>query len=51
MAAVSGVGVTNVFVDIDSAEVPILDGSALPFVEMLRRPGSRNRGSASRRCA
>lgn len=37
MAALSGVGVTNVYVDIDSAEVPILDGSALPFVEMLRQ--------------
>ena len=32
MAALAGVGVTNVFVDIDGAEVPILDGSALPFI-------------------
>jgi UDP-3-O-[3-hydroxymyristoyl] N-acetylglucosamine deacetylase len=39
LAALSGVGVTNVFVEIDRAEVPILDGSALPFVEMLRRAG------------
>ena len=44
MAALAGVGVTNVFVDIDSAEVPILDGSALPFIEMLRQAGFSEQG-------
>ncbi|OYV96548.1 MAG: UDP-3-O-[3-hydroxymyristoyl] N-acetylglucosamine deacetylase, partial [Acidobacteria bacterium 21-70-11] len=39
MAAVSGTGVTNLFIDLSGAEVPILDGSALPFVEMLHRAG------------
>ncbi|MDD5562764.1 MAG: UDP-3-O-acyl-N-acetylglucosamine deacetylase [Thermoanaerobaculaceae bacterium] len=39
LAAVSGTGVTNLFVDLSGAEVPILDGSALPFVEMVRRAG------------
>ena len=39
LAAVSGTGVTNLFVDLSGAEVPILDGSALPFVDMVRRAG------------
>jgi UDP-3-O-[3-hydroxymyristoyl] N-acetylglucosamine deacetylase len=33
MAALSGLGVDNALVEIDGPEVPILDGSALPFVE------------------
>jgi UDP-3-O-[3-hydroxymyristoyl] N-acetylglucosamine deacetylase len=44
MAALAGVGVTNVFVDLDGAEVPILDGSALPFIEMLRQAGFSDQG-------
>lgn len=39
MAALAGMGVTNVFVDMDGAEVPVLDGSSLPFVQLLRRAG------------
>ncbi len=39
LAALAGARVTNLFVDLSGAEVPILDGSALPFVEMLRRAG------------
>jgi len=39
LSAVYGSGVDNLFVDIDSLEVPILDGSALPFVEMLEEAG------------
>lgn len=44
LAALSGVGVTDVFVELDGAEVPILDGSALPFVEMLRKAGLVEQG-------
>ena len=44
LAALAGVGVTNVFVELDGAEVPILDGSALPFVEMLRKAGLAEQG-------
>jgi len=44
MAAVAGVGVTNLFVDLSAAEVPILDGSALPFVELIRRAGVVDQG-------
>jgi len=46
LAALSGVGVTNVYVDIDRAEVPILDGSALPFVQMLLEAGVSEQGAS-----
>lgn len=46
MAAVAGTGVTNVFVDLSAAEVPILDGSALPFVDLLTRAGVVDQGAS-----
>ena len=44
LAALAGAGVTNVYIDLDGPEVPILDGSALPFVQMLRRAGVLEQG-------
>jgi UDP-3-O-[3-hydroxymyristoyl] N-acetylglucosamine deacetylase len=41
LAALYASGVDNVYIDIDAIEVPILDGSAQPFVEMLERGGLR----------
>jgi len=41
MSALAGMGVDNVQVDISGPEVPIFDGSALPFVELLRSAGLR----------
>ena len=35
LAALYGLGVNNIIIEMDSDEVPIMDGSALPFVEML----------------
>src|SRR5271169_5502863 len=32
-------GIDNAFVEIDNLEVPILDGSGLPFVELIRSAG------------
>ena len=32
-------GIDNAFVEIDNLEVPVLDGSGLPFVRMLERAG------------
>ncbi len=46
MAAVAGIGVTNVFVDLSGAEVPILDGSALPFVELIEGAGVEDQGAS-----
>ena len=39
LSALYGMGLDNVYLDIDSLEVPILDGSALPFVEMVQQAG------------
>ena len=41
LSAFIGMGVDNAFVELDNLEVPILDGSAMPFVEMLTRAGLR----------
>lgn len=41
LAAVYSCGVDNIFIDIDSIEVPILDGSAEPFMQMLEHAGLR----------
>jgi UDP-3-O-[3-hydroxymyristoyl] N-acetylglucosamine deacetylase len=41
LAAIYSCGVDNIFIDIDSIEVPILDGSAEPFMQMLEHAGIR----------
>ena len=41
LAAIYSCGVDNVFINIDSIEVPILDGSAEPFMQMLEQAGVR----------
>ena len=40
MAALWGSGVDNAQIDIDAPETPILDGSALPFVEAIASAGT-----------
>ena len=35
MGALFGLGVDNVLIEIDSEEVPILDGSAKTFIEKI----------------
>jgi len=41
MAAFAGVGLDNVVVELTGGEVPAVDGSALPFVGLLRKAGLR----------
>jgi len=41
LAAIYSSGLDNVFIDIDSIEVPILDGSAEPFLRLLEQAGTR----------
>ena len=41
LAALYSCGVDNCFVDLNAIEVPILDGSAQPFIEMLGHAGIR----------
>jgi UDP-3-O-[3-hydroxymyristoyl] N-acetylglucosamine deacetylase len=39
MAALTGMGVDNVLVEIDGPEVPIMDGSSAPFVDAIDQVG------------
>ncbi|MGC1618495.1 MAG: UDP-3-O-acyl-N-acetylglucosamine deacetylase [Candidatus Acidiferrum sp.] len=41
LAAIYSCGIDNVYIDIDSIEIPILDGSAEPFIQMLEKAGVR----------
>lgn len=42
LAALTACGIDNIDIDIDGPEVPIMDGSAQPFVAELHRAGVRN---------
>lgn len=39
MSALSGLGIDNAYIDIDAAELPIMDGSASPYVLLLQQAG------------
>jgi UDP-3-O-[3-hydroxymyristoyl] N-acetylglucosamine deacetylase len=41
LSALIGTGIDNVIVELDNLELPILDGSALPFVELIHQAGIR----------
>ncbi|MCF6234145.1 MAG: UDP-3-O-acyl-N-acetylglucosamine deacetylase [Rhodobacteraceae bacterium] len=46
MAALAGCGIHNAEIEIDGPEVPILDGSAAPFMRGLMRRGVRKQDAA-----
>lgn len=39
LSALAGLNITNARIDLTGREVPIMDGSALPFVEAIRKAG------------
>jgi UDP-3-O-[3-hydroxymyristoyl] N-acetylglucosamine deacetylase len=41
LAAIYSCGIDNIYLDIDAIEVPILDGSAEPFMQMIDEAGIR----------
>jgi UDP-3-O-[3-hydroxymyristoyl] N-acetylglucosamine deacetylase len=41
LAAIYSCGIDNVYIDINAIELPILDGSAEPFMQMLDKAGTR----------
>jgi len=41
LAALYSCGIDNVYVEVDALELPILDGSSKPFIEMLAKAGAR----------
>jgi UDP-3-O-[3-hydroxymyristoyl] N-acetylglucosamine deacetylase len=48
MSALAGLGIDNVFVDLSAPEVPIMDGSAAPFVFLLQSAGITEQTSAKK---
>jgi UDP-3-O-[3-hydroxymyristoyl] N-acetylglucosamine deacetylase len=48
MSAFSGMGIDNAIVEVSSPEVPIMDGSAQPFVRMLKTVGTRAQGKSKK---
>jgi len=49
LAACAGLGVDNLIVEVDGAELPILDGSAAPFVQVLMNAGLKAQSAPQRR--
>lgn len=48
MSAFAGLGIDNAYVDLSAEEVPIMDGSAGPFVFLLQSAGIEEQGRAKR---
>jgi UDP-3-O-[3-hydroxymyristoyl] N-acetylglucosamine deacetylase len=48
MSALAGLGIDNCHVDVDAAELPILDGSAAPFVFLLQSAGIEEQAQAKK---
>lgn len=48
LSALAGLGVDNAFVDLTAPEVPIMDGSAAPFVFLLQSAGIEEQNSPKR---
>ena len=48
MSALAGLGVDNAYIDLDSAEVPIMDGSAGTFVFLLQSAGMVEQSAAKK---
>ena len=46
LSAFAGLGIDNAMIDVDSAEVPIMDGSAGPFVFLLQSAGIKEQNVA-----
>lgn len=48
MSALCGLGIDNAWVDLDAPEVPILDGSAAPFVFLIQSAGIEEQNAAKK---
>ncbi len=46
LSAFIGTGIDNALIELDNLELPILDGSARPFVELIKKAGIRKQRRA-----
>lgn len=48
LSALAGLGIDNVFIDLTAAELPIMDGSAAPFVFLIQSAGIEEQSADKR---
>ena len=48
LSALAGLGIDNAYVDVNAPEIPIMDGSAAPFVFLIQSAGVREQNAAKR---
>jgi UDP-3-O-[3-hydroxymyristoyl] N-acetylglucosamine deacetylase len=48
LSAMAGLGIDNAYIDLSAAEVPIMDGSAGPFVFLIQSAGIEEQGAPKR---
>ena len=48
MAALAGLGIDNIIIEVDAPEIPIMDGSSAPFVYLLQSAGISELKAAKR---
>lgn len=48
LSAIAGLGIDNIIVEVNAAEVPIMDGSAGPFVFLLQSAGIKEQNAAKK---
>jgi UDP-3-O-[3-hydroxymyristoyl] N-acetylglucosamine deacetylase len=48
MSALAGLGIDNAYVDLSAGEVPIMDGSASPFVFLIQSAGMEEQSAAKK---
>ena len=46
ISALAGMGVDNAIIEMDANEPPIVDGSSLPFVELIKKAGLQEQQAA-----
>lgn len=48
MSALAGLGIDNVYIDVNASEIPIMDGSSGPFVFLLQEAGIAEQAAAKK---
>jgi UDP-3-O-[3-hydroxymyristoyl] N-acetylglucosamine deacetylase len=48
LSAIAGLGLDNLYIDVSSAEIPIMDGSASPFIFLLQSAGIEEQKAAKK---
>ena len=48
VAAIAGLGIDNMIIDVDAPEIPIMDGSAISFIYLIQKAGIEELSAAKR---